>query len=103
MSSQTPPSSRAWHAAFVKVGQWPQEDGTFVRYTAHGGAGSLLKVLVPGPSEAETSLGSMAIDTDTASYEDEDEPLTDDDIEWDDLPAEDVEALAAEAEADALL
>ena len=88
---------------FVKVGQWPQEDGTFIRYTAHGGAGSLLKVLVPGPSEAVTSLGSMAIDTDTASYEDEDEPLTDDDIEWDDLPAEDVEALAAEAEADALL
>ena len=28
--------------------------------------------------------------------------LTDDDIEWGDLPAEDKEALAAEAEADAL-
>ena len=57
----------------------------------------------PDVQHTDTYLGSMAIDTDTAPYEDEDEPLTDDDIEWDDLPAEDVEALAAEAEADALL
>ena len=44
----------------------------------------------------------MAIDTDTAPYDDGDEPLTDDDIEWDDLSADDVEALTAEAEVDAL-
>lgn len=43
---------------FVKVGQAPQADESFVRYTSHGG-GSLLKVLLPaGSPEADT--GTLA-------------------------------------------
>jgi hypothetical protein len=66
---------------FVKIGQAPQQDGSFVRYTSHGG-GSMLKVLFPvGSPEAETgTLATIAGGTDVEACPDE-EPESEDEEE----------------------
>ena len=44
---------------FVKVGQAPKEDGTFIKYTSHD-YGSILKVLMPEGSPEATETGTLA-------------------------------------------
>ena len=44
---------------FVKVGQAPKEDGSFVKYDSHD-RGSILKVLLPEGSPEASETGTLA-------------------------------------------
>ena len=75
---------KAIKASFVKAGQAPQGDGTFIKYTSHTRHVIAKDLLLHGKTEdSALSLATVGA-VDAITYEEDEEPETDDENEEDD-------------------